>query len=202
MSAASRTACTSWGVIWTLPRVMARFTFSGAQSDHGRAVAPLVGSSGADRRDSGVAAQVVPHGLAQASGAVAVDHTDLATVRQERLIEITVELLQGWLDPLADQVDLRRELDRLVEVAAAGAEIRSIGPIRPISPAGARGRQLLGAAAQALPLDHDLGAAGLQLLEDPLPAEPAVAHLRADREDPLGGLGLRLHENGSRGEEG
>src|SRR6185436_4076499 len=114
------------------------------------------------------AAQVLPHSLSQSSRAVAMDHANLTAVRQERLIDVAVELVQGRLDALADQVDLRRDLDRLLEVPPAGAEIGPIRPVRPIGPIRPRrprGRQLLGAATQALPLYQDLGAAGLQLVE-------------------------------------
>src|SRR5436309_4240354 len=128
MSVASRTACTSWGVSWTLPRDMGRSASSSyrytlpqipglgqrlstpAQGDDRRSVASLVGLAGAQVRDPGVGPQVLAHRLAQAPGAVAVDHPHLPARGEERLVEVGVERLQGRLDPLADEVDLGRRL--------------------------------------------------------------------------------------------
>ena len=47
-------------------------------------------------------------GLTQPAGAVAVHHPDLFPGGQESAVDVGVQLLQGRLDPLADQVDLGR----------------------------------------------------------------------------------------------
>src|SRR4051812_15635985 len=108
-STASRTACTSWGVMWTLPRGMGHLPPSSsrpAERHHRRAVSPFVRCPGADLGDATVRPQMLAHGLAQTAGAVAMDHPHLLAGGEERLIEIGVELLQRRLHPQADQVDL------------------------------------------------------------------------------------------------
>src|SRR5260370_8853993 len=130
MSTASRTAWTSCGVRLTLPRGMlevpeqsggaADFVFVSAgvaQGDHRCAVAALVRGAGTNLLDRRVAAQVLPYRLAQAPGAVAVDHPHLAPRGQEGAVEIAVELLQGRLDPHPHEIALGGHRPGLAELA-------------------------------------------------------------------------------------
>src|ERR1700724_2802905 len=87
-----------------------------AQGHHRRAVAALVRGAGMRFPDRGVAPQVLADRLAQAAGAVAVDHPHLAPRGQQCAVEIAVELLEGGLDAHADQVDLGRHRRGLVQV--------------------------------------------------------------------------------------
>src|SRR3984893_19314190 len=124
MSTASRTACTSWGVSWVFWNAMelqggARLLRAlwPAQLHHGGAVASLVVGAGAHRGHGGMRAQVAADGLPQTAGAMAVHHPHLGARGEQRPVEVGVELDQRRLDALADEVDLGRHRDRLLEVA-------------------------------------------------------------------------------------
>src|SRR6185369_15693826 len=158
----------------------------GAEGDHGRAVAAFVRSAFPQTGHAALAAQTLPHRLPQLARAMAMNHADLPPGCQERAIDVGIQLLQGRLDALADQIDLRWYRHRLVEVAPRldrpfGSDLfvrRTRRPVSPSpgSPRPARRPQLLGADPHALPLDRHLRPAGLQLLQRSLPADTEVAH--------------------------